>query len=544
MVFTDIPWPRCHTRIELKMPNIPLYMAGQVGIVKDIKPNELTPLAWTDGKNINFRDGRIVRGNGNVQTLGTPSAAPRWIFPVPATDQAFWVYSSATALFATDGAIHADVSRTVGGAYTVDDRVLWNGAMLANIPIITNFIDVPQAWLDPNLVNNFQNLPNWPADDRCRAIKPFKQIMVALNINRIGTGFFPHMVKWSHPAEPGAVPTTWDAADPTKLAGEVELVDGSAGEIREGLELRDTFIIYKDNTTWGMQFIGGNSVFRFFPIFNQSGILSTHCVQPINNGAMHFVATGDDVIVHDGQGARSVLSRKLRTYIRNTIASVNSERSFCVSKPRSKEVWFCFPQAGDTFPSIAVVYNYEDDTSTIKDLPSNTNFAATGTLGDTSDPWDEDSGTWDSDAEVWDELAFASHFSEIVSANEVMTQLIHLDNPQTYTTSYVERTGLALIGQDRLTNEFKADNETRKLVKRIWPKAEGAAFNVRIGTQETMEDAIVWLPTQMFTPGVDKYLDFLGSGRFITVRFENHIDHALPWEISGYDLEIDVLSNL
>lgn len=523
------------------MPNIPLYMAGQVGIVKDVEPHELTPLAWSDGRNIKFRDGRIVRAFGDLQVFGTPLAAPYWVMPVQNITQALWIYSSLTKLYATNGGTHAEITRAVGGDYTVDNGRLWNGGILSQIPVITNGSDVPQAWLAPDLLTNFENLPNWPAADRCLVIKPFKSFLIAMVIIR-GGNTFGHLVKWSHPAVPGAVPVTWDPTDATKLAGEVEIPDGKPGIIRDGGGLRDTFVIYKDNTTWGCQFIGGNSVFRFYPIFLQSGILSNSCFVEINNGAMHFVATGDDIIVHDGQSARSVLSRKLRTFIRNNLAPTQSNRSFCTVKQREKEAWFCFAEEGNSTPNLAVVYNYEEDTSTLKDLPAGTNFADAGPLGGTTDAWDDDAAAWDTDTSNWDDLLFSPHFSELLSANPTLTQLIQLENSTVYATARVERTGLALVGQDRLTGEFKVDNFSRKLIRRIWIKAKGVPFKVRLGGQDTLETAVVWEAFQTFTPGVDKYKDFIVNARHIAVEFDSDGDGV--YEIEGYDLETEVISNL
>lgn len=104
----------------------------------------------------------------------------------------------------------------------------------------------------------------------------------------------------------------------------------------------------------------------------------------------------------------------------------------------------------------------------------------------------------------------------------------------------MERTGLALIGQDRITGALKADNEAMKLAHRIWPKATGTPFYVQLGAQELINSPVVYEPQQLFTPGVDKYLDFLPvNGRFIAIRVD--WQGAGATELSGYDLPITIL---
>lgn len=521
------------------MPNVAVYKAGAIGVNKDIPPEECGPLEWTDVRGVKFLDGKAVRGFSDSNLFGVHLAAPLWNMPVQAGSIALWAYADATKLYATDGATHADVSRLVGGAYTMDTKNLWHGGTLSQIPIITNGIDKPQMWINPSLATDFADLTNWPAGDRCELIKPFKQFMVSMAILRGGVTY-KHLVKWSHPAVPGAVPASWDETDPTKLAGEVEILDELPGGIRDGLGLRDTFVIYKDNSTWGMQFIGGNSVFRFFPIFLSSGILSRHCVSSLNNGASHFVATGDDFIIHDGQNARSVFDKRMRTWLLNQIPDALADYCFTVAKPASKEVWFCFPPANGQYPTTAVVYNWQDDTTTIRDFAAPMSHIDIGPIAATSDPWDADAATWDSDATAWDLALFSPHFLQLVGSAPSLTTLRQCDDEINYADGYLERTGLALIGADRVTGALKADNETMKLFDRIWPKATGTAFNVQIGGQEFINTPVVYQPAQLFTPGVTKYLDFLPvNARFMAVKYSWQGTGGT--EISGYDMNIQVL---
>lgn len=522
------------------MPIIPFYAAGDIGIIKDIPADELDPRAWSDGRGTRFYDGKACRALGAVAVFGTPLGGPYWLMPVQAGALALWVYASLIKLYATDGATHTEVTRAAGGDYTMDKKMLWNGGTLSQIPIITNGFDVPQFWAAPGMGTDFANLTAWPAGDRCQIIKPFKNFVVAMAVTRGGV-LFKHLVKWSHPAVPGSVPSSWDETDPTLQAGEVEILDELPGGIRDGLGMRDTFIIYKDNSMWGMQFVGGNSVFRFFPILLQAGIMSTHCAAAVMNGSAHFVATGDDFIIHDGQNARSVFTRKIKRFILNTLPSTLLDYCYCIAKPGTSEVWFNFPEAGGEYPTLSAVYNWIDETCTIRSFGAPNSFMDIGPSAATSDPWDADPLTWDSDTTTWDQAFFSPHVQQLIASRPGSPLFAAIEDPISLAQpGYIERTGLALIGQDRVTGQLKADNEVMKLCDRIWIKATGAAFNVQLGAQEFSNSPVVYQPQQLFTPGVDKYLDFIPvNGRFLAVRMD--------WagtgitEIAGYDLNVTVL---
>ena len=63
---------------------------------------------------------------------------------------------------------------------------------------------------------------------------------------KVGTTTYPSRVFWSQPAEPDALPSTFDATDDTADAGWVDLAD-TAGDVVDCLPLGDVNIIYKED---------------------------------------------------------------------------------------------------------------------------------------------------------------------------------------------------------------------------------------------------------------------------------------------------------
>ena len=78
--------------------------------------------------------------------------------------------------------------------------------------------------------------------------------------------------------------------------------------IVDGAALGGSFIIYKERSTWLMKHIGGNLVFSFQKLFNDTGVLSRNCVVEFDN--KHFAVTNGDLIVHNGVSKDSIATKQ------------------------------------------------------------------------------------------------------------------------------------------------------------------------------------------------------------------------------------------
>jgi len=276
------------------MSRIPIHNVGVGGINRDIPPHLLPPEIWSDGQNVRFQDGKVLKFDGHAAVFDPPTVAPYWVLGVPTATSHFILYAGLDDVYVWNGGTHTKITRG-SGVYTGAAADDWNGGLLGGIAIINNGIDKPQAWNPISASQLLVDLPNWQATDLAKIVKPFKNFLVALNLTVSGSAF-PHRIKTSHPADPGTIPSSWDETDTAKDVVETELSDAQAGIIQDGETLRDIFVIYKDASTWGMQFIGGRFIFRFFKIFDSTGILTQRCVVPLVNGSFHFVAAGANVI--------------------------------------------------------------------------------------------------------------------------------------------------------------------------------------------------------------------------------------------------------
>lgn len=528
------------------MARIVFENMGRYGIIKDRLAHTLPLEAWSDGANIRFWEGAVQRVLGHT-SIWTPVVDPWWMMPVITETQAFWVYAGQTKVYAVDQAgTHADISRTSGGAYNAGFQTNWTGTIVNGIPVFNNGSDVPQMWLNPALGTPLVALTAWPAGYSTRILRTLREFMVALDLTEGGVRY-PYNVLWSHPALPGTVPSTWNVADQTKDAGEKPLAD-EGGIIIDFLPLKDVGIIYRETKTHGMQYVGGSSVFRLWPIHTLSGIFSKHCVVPLaieRHSERHFVMTHEDVLVHDGQTAESVIDLRMRRWLFQQIDETNYRRTHVAANPGKNEVWINIPSATGQCTR-ALIWNYKEDKWTIRDLPS-PNWVASGILSPAaSQIWNADDTPWASDQTAWDDPPYPPQSKRILmGTNGAGRKLLLADASNQLNgvdfSAFVERVGLAIVAQDKEGNP-KFDLEVRKLCTEIWPRIDappGAKIDIYAGTQEEVNDSVRWNGPFPFIVGTDLKVTPLVSGRLLGVKFVMSGNYFC--RLHGFDMEIQSL---
>lgn len=519
------------------MPVIEINDVGSIGLIRDTEGYMLPPEAWTFAENVRVKDGGIERHGGHSQLFGTPGVAPHFALPIMSSaHQTFWLYVSLTKAYVYDGSTHTNITRQSAGVdvnYTANDTREWNGTLLGGIPILNNGIDVPQFWSSLSTATKLANLTNWDSNHRAKVIRAFQNHLVAFNVTKSGTAY-PHLVMWSHPADPGSVPSSWDVTDATKDAGQTDLADLQAGLIRDALGLRGHMYVYKDGSTWRMSYIGGSFVFDFDTFLETSGILAPRCVILTPDGTRHAVATQDDIIVHNGNQAESILQKRFRRQLFNQIDTSNYQNSFMWVNPTYNEIGFAYPEQGQTNPSRAVVWNYkEGQLGALTERAVNFRNVTVGEIESASDEtWAGGSGSWDDDTTPWSE----NQRRRTVALHTDDTKFGLMDDGSTILgtgyTATIRRENLGLVGRKR-NGEWIVDFTTRKVIRRVWLKMDGAAVSVRIGFQTYPNGAVTWRPSVTFNPATQRYIDVIGSGVALAIE----ISGTSFWRLNGYSIE-------
>lgn len=516
------------------MPILRVPNAGAAGVIQDLSQTELPAQAFTDALNVRFLDGQAQQFLGHGEVYAGPPVTPYHVLPVNVGGVRYWIYAGLGKIYAvtanSGAVVHTDLTRGSGGDYTGAVNG-WTSCSLSGIPILNagNAVDPPQAW-DLDITHKFAALSAWPANTWCKVMRSYKNQLVALNVTKSTTNF-PFMVKWSTEADPGSVPASWDETDPTFDAGEVDLAEGG-DPIKDGLQLGSTFVVYKEQSVWRMDFAGGAFVEQFSKVLGTSGAMNANCVVEIDG--FHAVLTDSDVIVHDGQSASSALDKQTRRSLFRQIDASNYGLCFVAKNPFLNEVWICFPMAGSTTCDTALVWNYRDRTTTFRQLPSlnHANFGAieTGLSG----LWSTDSAPWDSDTTTWAGGDFSPNTARLMMASKV-GKLYLADSSTSFDgvqpTSFLERRSLPI-----------GPPEVMKTITRIRPRifgTPGETITIKVGGSDADPYADpTYDAVASFTIGDQIPLDVLSTSRWPAIRFENS-GTANRWRLDGYDVEWD-----
>jgi hypothetical protein len=423
---------------------------------------------------------------------------------------------------------HTDITRATGGDYTATADTKWTGGELSGIMVVNNVNDVPQYW-NGNTGTDMAALTGWTSTWRCRALRPLRNHLVAVNITKTSTNY-PNMVKWSHAADPGAVPSSWDEADATKDAGEQDLADAN-GFLVDMVPLGDLGILYTTGSYHAMQYIGGTYIWRFTRLSEFAGALSQNCAVQYPGG--HVVLTAGDIITHSGGAPTSIVNARIRSNLFSSIDTTNYGRSFVAHNEIRSEVWVCIPTAGATSCTRAYVWNYAQNSWGIRDLP-NVPHANLGPIqSSTGTAWSDEVGTWAAATGSWDAIGLDSSKRRLMMAS-TDGRLFLADSGSTYdgtsTSMYVEKTDMSL-----------GDSTVSKFVQSVRPKVDGVigeTLSVRVGATDYADGTITWSDPVTYTVGSTRAADFRVSGKFIGVKIEDTV--GSPWRCRSMDIEYEL----
>jgi len=517
------------------MPKLTVPAAGAAGVVKDVTQDKLPLGAWTDANNMRFLDGSAQQFFGYGQVYGAASAAPLHVLQLNIGQSVHWLYAGAQQVYdvtlVAGAPVHTNLTRRANGADLPYNGApnQWTSTTLSGVPILNNGVDTPQQWnLDP--ASRMQQLDNWPSNTRCKSMRAYKNFLLALGVSRNGVEL-PFNVMWSSPADPGGVPTSWANNDPTSESGDYDLAEGG-DYIVDGLQLRDSFMIYKQQSVWRMDLIGGPYVFTFRKVLGVSGALNRNCIVEIDG--FHVVLTASDVVVHDGQSATSVLDKVARRTLFQDMDTAYTDRAFVFKNPYFNEVYVCYVSIGGTAPDKAMVWNYVDKTVTYRSIP-NLNHASFGAVENSlGDAWSSDSASWESDLTPWNGPDFTPGTARVLAAS-ADSKLLLLDASASadgqFAQAYLERRGLG-FGED----------ERMKRVVNVRPRIKGSPGEtviVRVGGHMTDPEADPEYDVAVeFVIGEDVVIDCIVEYRYIAIRFETGT--ATQWRLTSFDYDIQL----
>ena len=278
----------------------------------------------------------------------------------------------------------------------------WSVTLLNGLLVATNGYDTAQMWPlssgVPSTATPLRELRNWPsATSYCKSIAAFRTFLVGLNW-QIGGTEYPNLVKWSTEAAALSPPNSWEESDATLDAGEYQLTD-TPGKIIDGLPYGDSFLIYKEDSIYIMNFVGTPYIFSFKLLSPTIGLLAKNAVAEYEGG--HFFIGNSDCYITNGQQVTPLLPNKLRREMFSDLNGDNYEKVFVAADYARNEMLACYPAGVSSIPNKALIWNWKDNTFSLRSIPDlyhiNSGIAAitTGTTwNDHTEQWNVGAGIW------------------------------------------------------------------------------------------------------------------------------------------------------
>jgi len=416
------------------------------------------------------------------------------------------------------------------GANTTSRR--WTATNLNGLVVATNGFDEPQAWPlsggEPSTGTPFMGLENWPnSSHSCEVIRSFRTFLVSLNWNRANQE--PRLVKWSTTSSYGSAPHTWDNADATADAGEYELAD-TPGNIIDGRPLGDSFLIYKEDSIYVMNFVGTPVIFSFKLLTPTIGALSKNAISEFEGG--HFFIGNSDCYVCNGQTVTALLPNRVRRAMFEDLSGDNYQKCFVAADYVRNEMLACFPSANSDVVDRALIWNWKNNTFSFRDLPdtSHINHGIIDiTVGAT---WDGSTEVWNTGTGNWGERNYDGVKKNLVFCDVTNTKVFRDSfgnkKDSVNMTSFIERTGYDL-----------GDPQAIKFVSSVYPQLEvtgNNTVNVYIGRQMSTEQAITWEGPIAFNPNTQSKVSCRVSGKYFGIKVESTSD--IDWKMHGVAFDV------
>jgi hypothetical protein len=372
----------------------------------------------------------------------------------------------------------AAISTLSGDGLTVTGGAL-NGVLMMYMPT-----DGLHYWDATSTATFIRQVP-FTIPSGVTAMRPYKVYMVALAGKE---------VYWTDAADPGTIPSTFTAAVGND-AGQVTLAETN-GMCIDCRPLGDQNIIYKEDSMYEMQFIGGNAVFNFTRIPGNDGIAGKNCIVDTPVGHV-FLTQNLDIKVYDGTSIRSIGEGRVRKWLASYMGAFGGSRLpnclSLVTNPDKNEVWVCFPlSVSGASPERALVWNWDSDTWGIFDVSAIAMVA--GRAG------------------IWPNALAAQQRLVLINYTGGTTSLQTVDSSATTALNTIlTREGLDL-----------GDRDTVKYIDRSRWNIEytgSTSLNVYHGASSFADTTATLSSSSAYVPGTTDYVGIRGpQGRFLAIR--------------------------
>ena len=361
------------------------------GVIRDSDPFSLQENQMSDCRNVRFDNHAISKILGERDMLDITGSTPRTLIHWSQPVSEFYVVTNSdgtTTRYPASG-VAQDITMGAGSTpvpLSTDPNAIYTASLFNGgfTYIVSDGVGVPQyIQASGPAAGELRLLPNFNYDPAFtsvtpRIIRPFRDVLVAANMRYVATGgeisYAPGTIRISDRAAPGSIPTNWDPfADDSNTAEELELAETEG--IVDMVPLQNSLLIYTESSIFAMTLTGSNTI----PVTVQKqldgrGILSTNCAAEWYG--RHFVVGPQDMYIYSGGASVStVADARVRDYFYNNLNRDAVDTTFVFHNTRHDEMWVCYPTGTNTACNEALIWNYNHNTWSIRDL--NSIYAAT-----------------------------------------------------------------------------------------------------------------------------------------------------------------------
>ncbi len=242
------------------------------------------------------------------------------------------------------------------------------------------------------------------------------------------------------------MPSTWTAAS-TNEAGDGILAD-TPGPIMCGAPLGGSLLLFKRASTYAIDYIGGERVFRARLLDGDRGALTRHSI--VDVGGQMFVVSDGEVYLTDGTTWTPIAFGRTKEFLFSQLSQDSYENLYVVHHRARGEVWVCYPESGFTYPRRALVYHTASNEWSRRDLDSAA-CAEVGIVNDLSadESWDADAEEWDADGGAWNSANFSLATEQLISGTADDDLTLYDDETATTGHTYATTDGSSLDDKHR-----------------------------------------------------------------------------------------------
>ena len=523
---------------------IPIENIGSEGIVTDIPAWQLPPGTWSNGNNVRFDDVSVKKFPGYMEVMEGCPSPPLYLETYQVYDHRehedlghyYWIAFCKENIYCYYGGAWFDV--TPEGGLSHNDNIQWQTAKLGAVLVATIGMNMPLWWRlvdgKPWHTRKFETLPNW-ADEKwidCQTIQGFKSFLFAGAIYDDAADIRKNrLVAWSDMTNQYTPPESWDYTNPDGDAGIYELLD-TEGPIVHMQQLREGLMIYKTDSIVVASFIGAPFMFSFQTMTEDVGLMCKNAITEVPGG--HFVMGRTDCYLNNGQTIQPLLTQKVKDKLYLNVSGDEFMKSFAVTDWANSEVWACYPEPDSEYCNKAIVWNFVNNTFSVRDLPQLSHIkAGVAQYLPGDDTWNAQTYEWDSSSRRWGTRDYDNVVENLVFASTGDQKLYRHDAGNTEDgtdmSSYIERTGIDL-----------GDPSSVKHVTAVWPKlwttGTNSTLKVSTGYQMSTEDPVTWDYTVNFNPDYMSKISVRTTGKLFAIKVES--DDDIDWGLSAVEYEI------